>query len=262
MEIGAQLYTVRQYMQNLDDFAATLKKVSSMGFKSVQVSLGAVCPFEPEWLRDQLQKNGLVCAVTHVKNMDVVENLEQVVKEHAVYGCRNIGIGGMPGPMRNTLEGYEEFCKMYIPVAEKMRDMGVKFQYHNHEFEFNKVYGTSVMERMMEDFPADSVDFTLDVGWADFAGADVLKLIDTLSGRLSRIHLKDHADIPEDGSIEETRAYLRPIYEGKAPYDLYIPALKKAGCEYALIEQDKCYDEDPMDCLERSLRNIQARNIL
>ena len=262
MEIGAQLYTVRQYTQNLDDFAATLKKVAAMGFKSVQVSYGAVCPFEPEWLRDQLQENGLVCAMTHVNAVALTENYEKMVKDHEIFGCRHIGIGGMPGPMKHTLEGYKEFCKVYIPVAEKMRDLGAKFMYHNHEYEFDKVYGTSVMERMMEDFPADCVDFTLDVGWADFAGADVLKLIDTLSGRLSRIHLKDHADIPEDGSIEETRAYLRPIYEGKAPYDLYIPALKKAGCQYALIEQDKCYGEDPMDCLERSLRNIQARGIL
>ena len=31
MRIGAQLYTVREYMKNLDDFAETLKKVADIG---------------------------------------------------------------------------------------------------------------------------------------------------------------------------------------------------------------------------------------
>lgn len=259
MQIGAQLYTVRQYTQNLDDLAATLKKVAQMGYTSVQIS--GVCPFEPEWMRDQLQENGLVCAMTHTNSVRLREETEAVVKEHAIYGCRNIGIGGIPGPWRSSIEGYEEFRKAFLPVALKLRDLGAKFQYHNHWFEFDKVYGKNVIERMMEDFPEDSVDFTLDLGWAAYAGNDVVKMIENLSGRISRIHLKDYLDKPEDSDMA-TVVHLRPIYEGKLPYDDYFAALKKAGCEYALVEQDHCYEEDSMDCLERSLRNIQARNIL
>ena len=87
---------------------------------------------------------------------------------------------------------------------------------------------------------------------------DVLKLIDTLKGRLSRIHLKDFADKPADGSIT-TVAYLRPIYEGKLDYDAYIKALKAAGTEYMLVEQDWCYEEDEFGCLRRSFVNVTNR---
>lgn len=259
MHLGAQLYGVRQYTQNLDDFAATLKKVAQMGYTSVQVS--GTCPYEPEWLRDQLQENNLICALTHTNTQRMRDETEAVVKEHAVFGCRHIGIGGIPGPWRGSMEGYEEFRKAFLPVALKMRDMGAKFMYHNHWFEFDKLDGKDVIERILEDFPEDSVDFTLDLGWAAYANQDVLKMIDTLSNRLSRIHLKDWLDKPEDSDML-TAVYLRPIYEGKLPYDDYFAALKKIGCEHALVEQDHSYDEDSMVCLERSIQNIKARGIL
>ena len=118
--------------------------------------------------------------------------------------------------------------------------------------------GKDVLERILEDFPEDSIDFTLDLGWAGFAhdGNDqaVIDLIRTLKGRLSRIHLKDFADKPEH---IDTIAYLRPIFEGKLDYDAYIPELKAAGTEYMLVEQDWSYEEDEFECLRRSYVNVK-----
>lgn len=256
MQIGAQLYTVHNHTKTLEDFSATLKKVADIGYRSVQVS--GTCAYEPEWLRDELAKNNLVCAMTHIAPKRIIEETEDVVRQHAVFGCKHIGIGGMPVDMRGTLEGYNEFKKVYLPAAEKMRDLGAKLLYHNHWFEFDKLEGKDVIERILEDFPEDSIDFTLDLGWAAFANKDVLALIDMLKGRLSRIHLKDFADKPADGSIE-TPAYLRPIFEGKLPYEDYINALSKVGCEYMLVEQDWCYDEDEFECLKRSFENVTSR---
>lgn len=256
MEIGAQTYSVHERTQTLDGLADALTQIAQIGYRSVQIS--GTCPYEPEWLRDHLQENQLTCVLTHINPQRLAEDTENVVREHAIFGCKNIGIGALPQPMQGSLEGYEEFRRIYLPVALKLRDLGVKLHYHNHWFEFDKLEGKDLLQRILEDFPADSIDFTLDLGWADFAGADVLQLIDTLKGRLSRVHLKDYADKPEDGSIT-TIAYLRPIFEGKLPYEIFIPALKKAGCEYALVEQDYSYGEDPFDCLRRSYQHIFDR---
>ncbi len=256
MQIGAQLYTAYKHTQTLDGLAETLKKVADIGYRSVQVS--GTCPFDPLWLRDELQKNDLVCALTHVAPQKLMENAEQVVRDHAVFGCKHIGIGGMPVDMRNTVEGYEAFKKQFLPIALKMRDLGVKLLYHNHWFEFDKLDGKDVIERIFEDFPEDSIDFTLDLGWAAYAGKDVVALIDMLKGRLSRIHLKDFADHP-DWLKEEYEAYLRPVYDGKLDYDAYINALSKVGCEYMLVEQDWCFGADEFDCLRRSYVNVTSR---
>lgn len=256
MQIGAQLYTCCRHMQTLEGLESSLKKVSEIGYKTVQVS--GTCAYEPEWLRDKLAENGLKCVLTHIAPQRIAEEPEKVVAEHAVFGCDHIGIGMMPREMQGSVEGYNEFKKMILPAALKIRDLGAKLLYHNHWFEFNKLDGKDVLERMMEDFPEDSIDFTLDLGWAAFGGKDVPELIRTLKGRVSRIHLKDYADKLEDGSIT-TDAYLRPIYEGKLDYDAYIAALREAGCEYMLVEQDWCYDEDEFLCLKRSYENVTKR---
>lgn len=256
MQIGAQLYTVRKHFTNLEDFDKGLKTTADIGYKAVQVS--GTCAYDAYWLRDELQKYDLTCAITHIPPQRLMEELEKVVADHNVFGCKNIGIGSIPAPWFGSYEGYFEFRKVFIPIAEKIRDMGSKLMFHNHAMEFEDHDGDCIFNRLLEDFPADALDFTLDCGWADFAGQDVPKLIESLKGRLSRIHLKDYADLPADGSIEKA-PYMRPIYEGKMDYDAIINALKNAGTEYALVEQDNCYDEEPFECLRRSYNNVVAR---
>lgn len=256
MQIGAQLYTCHKRTQTLEDLDLSLRKIADIGYRSVQVS--GTCAFSPEWMRDELQKYGLECPVTHVSFDRIVNDTENVVREHAVFGCRRIGLSFLPQEMQGSMEGYEEYKKLMLPAALKMRDMGAKFCFHNHWYDFGDLGGKNVLEHMLADFPEDSIDFILDLGWAAFAEQDVLKLIEQFSGRLDCIHLKDYADMPADGSIT-TNAYLRPIFEGKLDYTAYIEALDKVGCKYMLVEQDYCYDEDEFECLRRSYENVTAR---
>lgn len=255
MQIGAQLYTAHNRTKTLVDFSKTLRKVSEIGYKSIQVS--GTCPYEPEWLRDELLKNDLKCVLTHIPPARFDEqSVSKIVSDHAVFGCKNIGIGSMPMLAEDIEERYNLFRDKFVPIAKEIRDCGAKLHFHNHYQEFQGPFAEkSVIDRMLEDFPEDSIDFTLDLGWAAWADVDVVALINKLDGRLSRIHLKDYLDeIPE--GIEESRVYLRPIYEGKLDYDTYINALSKVGCEYMLVEQDNCYGEDEFVCLRRSFENI------
>lgn len=258
MQIGAQLYTVHNHTKTLEGLAASLKKVADIGYKSVQVS--GTCPYEPEWLRDELEKNGLKCVVTHVPAMRLIEEgADKVVADHAVFGCKNIGIGMMPQLGDAELwseENYKLFCEKFIPVAERMHALGAKLHYHNHYQEFQGVFAQkNLIDRMLEDFPEGSLEFTLDLGWAAWAGQDIEKLIEKHNGHISRIHLKDYFDeIPE--GVVENRVYQRPVMEGKLPYEAYIKALAKTDCEYMLVEMDSCYAEDEFECLRRSYENV------
>ena len=53
MKIGAQMFTTRATCQTLEGFADTLKRIADIGYTTVQVS--GTCPYEGEWLRDQLK---------------------------------------------------------------------------------------------------------------------------------------------------------------------------------------------------------------
>ena len=109
MKIGAQLYTLRDYCTNLEDFADTLKKVAEIGYTVVQVS--GVCQYEPEWLANELKKNGLKCALTHWGANDIKDNTLEVLNKHRVFDCNYVGIGCMPpwATEENTYKFIEDF---------------------------------------------------------------------------------------------------------------------------------------------------------
>jgi sugar phosphate isomerase/epimerase len=71
MELGAQLWTVREHTQTLADFAEALRKIADIGYKNIQVS--GTCKHEPDWLETQLRTAGLRCVVTDYGNPVIPE---------------------------------------------------------------------------------------------------------------------------------------------------------------------------------------------
>ena len=184
MEIGAQLFTLRNFCTNLTDFSETLKKVADIGYKTVQVS--GVCPYEPEWLAAELKKNDLRCVLTHT---NVAADPLQTAKNHDVFDCKYAGLGYYH--FDGGWENYNAFIQQYTPIAQTLKDNGKYFMYHNHNREFQKLDGKFIMSRMAEDMPADLMGFTVDTFWVQYGGCDPVQWITDLAGRVPCIHLKD-----------------------------------------------------------------------
>ena len=251
MVIGAQLYTVRDFAKDLDGFSETLKKVADIGYKTVQVS--GTCEYEALWLKEELQKSGLSCVLTHIPPAALIENTEKVCADHDVFSCKNIGLGAMPGGGKVTDEIYEKFVSDFMPVAKKIDELGFKFFYHNHAFEFSKSSdGKLFIDKIAEAFPAELLNFTLDTFWVHFAGADVCEWIEKLSGRVECVHLKDMA------ATFNNRNRMAPIGYGNMNFEKIISKSELAGSKYLLVEQDDCYEEDPFACLKKSYDYLRA----
>ena len=246
MRIGAQLYTVREYMKNLDDFAETLKKVADIGYTTVQVS--GACEFEPEWLKEQLAKNGLECHLTHTAGPKMLADPAKVAADHKVFGCKYIGIGSMPGNLKdNGHQVFEDFVKNYKPVAQAFTAAGEYFMFHNHHAEYTMQHdGKNYMQLLGEAFAPEEMGFTLDTYWAQFAGEDPAAEIRRMAGRLPCIHYKD-MEILEDGTKRFTW-----VGGGVLDFEKITEAAQAAGTKYIFIEQDNCFGEDPFVCLKKS----------
>jgi len=250
MVIGAQLFTVRDFAKDLDGFAETLKRVADIGYQIVQVS--GTCDFEAEWLRGELEKNGLSCVLTHTKPAEIIENTETVCKNHDVFGCKNIGLGAMPGG-KVTDELYEKFVSDFKPAAEIMKVNGHKLFYHNHAFEFTKsADGKLFLDKILEEFSPELLGVTFDTYWAQFAGADVSDWLLRLSGRVECVHLKDMV------ATFNNKNRMAPVGHGNMNFEKIIAAAETAGAEYLLVEQDDCYEENPFDCLKKSYDYLAA----
>ena len=245
MEIGAQFYTVRQQCQTLEDFAETLKKVADIGYRNVQIS--GTCPYPAQWLKDQLDKNGLKCVLTHIPVPRLTGETDQVIADHKVFGCGHIGLGWWAFDPEKDMS-YDQWKQLFPPVARKIHDAGLLFMYHNHDQEFKRLDGKLILERLAEEVPADQMGFTLDTFWVQAGGGDPAQWLEKLSGRVPVIHLKDYAYGRQMAVVGEGNINFARVFE-KA---------EAAGTQYMLVEQDDCHGEDPVECLRRSYQNLRS----
>ncbi len=244
MKIGVQFYTIREFAKDLDSLAESLKRVADIGYTTVQIS--GTCPYEGDWLAEQLKKTGLSCVITHSDPAKIASETEAVIAKHALFNCNGIGIGGY------SMEKYDEFVSLFKPAGRKIADSGKFLSYHNHDREFQRAAdGKTYMQKLVEDFDKDELKFTLDTYWVQAGGGDPIQWIRDLEGRIPCIHFKD---------MGYDRLML-PVGEGNMNFDGIIKACLDTGVEYALVEQDNCNGEDPFDCLIRSYRYLKAQGL-
>ena len=247
MQVGAQLYTLRDYCQNERDFRESMKRVAEIGYKTVQIS--AIGPIPQKTVRDICDSFDLKIVLTHTPPDRVLYDTDNVIAEHDILGCKHIGIGAMPGKYLEP-DWIERFAVDYLEPARKIAAAGKLFMYHNHDFEFQRFNGKYILEYLLDAFSPDELGITLDTYWVQVAGCDVEDWIERLSGRLPCVHLKDLEMI-------SGKPYMSPVMEGNLNFPKYLKAFEKAGTEYLLVEQDDCIGS-PFACLKKSYDNLKA----
>lgn len=257
MYIGAQLYTIREFMKDEASMAESLKKIADIGYRYVQVS--GTGPYDPQWMREELDKNGLVCVITHTNQERMIREPEAVAKEHEILGTDYIGIGMYD--IRKV--GIDGFAERFKPVAECFKRHGKLLMYHNHDLEFEKLDGELIMDRLLETFSAEEMGFTLDTFWVQAGGADPAWWLRKLAGRVPCVHFKDMGfrSNPEEAFSVGRGRIMLPVGEGNMNNEAIIAAALDSGVKYALVEQDNCNGEDPFDCLRRSYRYLIAQGL-
>lgn len=249
---GAQFYTLREFCKTPQALSESLKKVADIGYTTVQLS--GVCAYEPDWMAEELSKNGLQCVLTHYDLNKIRTEPEKTVSDHKIFGCRYVGIGCMPGGLRAP-EDYDNFVAGYKEAAAKIAASGGYLMYHNHHMEFMKAPdGKLYIEKLAEAFAPEEMGFTLDSYWIQYGGGDPAEWISKLSGRVPCIHLKDMA-------IVDRQQRMAVVGEGNINFDRILKKAEEAGTKYLLVEQDDCYGEDPFECLRRSYLNLKATGI-
>lgn len=245
MQIGAQFFTIREYCKTLPDFAESLKKVADIGYRTVQIS--GTCPYEPQWLKEQLDLNGLKCVITHTNAKRLVKETEAVAKDHDIFDCKYVGLGSYSF---NPEEGhsFEDFMETYVPVAQRLKECGKYFMYHNHAHEFKRLDGKLIFDKITQSVPADILGFTMDTYWVQVGGGDPAQWLEKLAGRIPVIHLKDCA----------WGQQMAVVGEGNINFDRVFEKAEAGGTMYMMVEQDNCNGEDPFDCLKRSYQNLKA----
>jgi len=242
--VGAQLYTVRKQMQKPKDIEKTLTCIAQIGYEYIQCS---GFPYEAAWMRELCDSLGLKVRLTH--GSDILGDTENVIKNHKILGCPYVGVGGM-GKEYRSAEGARQFLKDFTPAMEKLHEAGLKFQYHNHAWEFQRFGGERFYDILVGESDPALMGFTLDTYWAHYAGMDVPALARGMKGRIDVCHYKDMV------LVNDREQRFAAIGDGNMCWEAIAAAFEEAGCQYAFIEQDDCYDKDPVEELGRSWRYL------
>lgn len=251
--VGAQLYTVRDFTQTPADVRATFEKVAKIGYRSVQVS--GTCPMDAGELASIAKDTGLTIALTHTPYDRFVKELDKVMEEHATFGCKIIGLGSMPDQYRTGAEGADAFVKEFNAIAKELKKNGFLFGYHNHAFEFQRFDGRYVFDRLVEDTDPEAFQFIIDTYWLQYGGMSPERIIRSLKGRIATLHLKD-LKIENYFDIK-----MAEIFNGNLDWPGIVAAAKGAGTPWYMVEQDIC-PGDPFESLTISYNNLAKSGLL
>ena len=250
-QVGAQLYTVREFTQTVEGMRDALRKVAEIGYKAVQVS--GFGPMDAKEVAAALQEYGLDCVSTHTSWDRFLNDLDAVIEEHKLWGCPHPAIGGLPKEYF-SLDGLKRFARELPPIAERLAEEGMTFSYHNHNHELAWYDGKPWLELLYDAIDPRHLKVEIDTYWIQAGGGDPAAWVRRYPGRQPLLHLKDMVVTPE----REQR--FAKIGEGTSTGPLSWRR-KEASVEWYLVEQDQCYGRDPFESLAISYRNLQGMGL-
>lgn len=250
--MAIQLYTLRDHIQNAEDFDATLARLSAMGVKDVQISGIGDIPAEVQ--KEILDKHGMKVCVTH-KSIDwMKDDIDGIMAHHKTIDCDAIGIGSAPLESRGCTRAVRSFIKETGEIGKVFKENGLTFNYHNHAFEFYKLddYTHCMMDMLIDETDPELFYFIPDVAWIHYGGQNPVDVLKRLKGRVKVLHFKDYI-IDENGyrkfvSLGQGVVNLKECYD--IACELEIP--------YIAYEQDCDWkDDDPFASTEESWAFMQ-----
>lgn len=240
--IGAQYFTLRDYVKTIEEFEETCRRISEIGYKIVQIS---AVPLDAAQMRPVLDRYGLEVVTTHRSFDDFQKDLGEIMDYNRTLGCKLCGVGSMPGWARENGENLSRFIREANEAAAQLAKEGLTFGYHNHAMEFAKIDGRFIMDRLIEETDRDAFRFIVDTYWLQVAGMDPASFIRKLGERAMAIHFKD-LKVNADNSTE-----MAEVGEGNLDWDGIIAACQEAGAKWALVEQDVC-QRNPFESMKMS----------
>lgn len=237
MKLGAQLFSLRDFIQTPEDLKKTFMKVKEIGYENVQLSGNA--PMSADDILAASEESGLPIVCTHSPYERIVDDTDALIADHKHFGCPVIGLGMIPRDFRGTLEGAERFFAALEKPVAKILDAGLNFAYHNHAIEFEPLADSDeILYDIMLDRCTDW-HFIGDTHWFARAGVSPIEYIRKIGGpRLVNIHYKDMLS-EEDRSI-------CACGKGILDFKEITAVCEEIGVKNVLVEQDNAVKmEDP-----------------
>lgn len=261
VRVGLQLYSARDSLAR--DPWGTLARLAEAGFTHLEaanhraltdpgVGFGVAAPE----LRSRLADLGLSIVGCHVNPLEP-DILPRALDYQAELGNTQFGcdIEFFPyGDRDYVLRRAERFNR----VGALARERGMRFYYHNHFQEFQRVGDDYVYDLILEQTDPDLVLLEIDTYWMHRAGQDPVAWMERCADRVILLHQKDFpADAPQplnlfEGVVSPTETIDMAVFEERKDERCFVEIgtgvlpiqriLDAAGAlpnlDYLILEQD------------------------
>ncbi|MFM2231529.1 MAG: hypothetical protein RJB31_230 [Bacteroidota bacterium] len=262
---GIQLYSVRADMKA--DPLGTLKQLSDMGYRHVEHANYANRKFYG-WTVSEFKKilNGFgmsmpsghtVLDARHwdASKKDFTNEWKYTVEDAAAMGQSFVISPWLEESKRKNMSDLKSFMEIFNRSGELCKKFGMKFGYHNHDFEFNeKVEGKVLFDIILAETDPNLVMQQLDIGNMLNGGAKALDVMKQYPGRFESMHVKDEIKATEGHEPFESTI----LGKGVVPIKSIIDLGRASGTKHFIIEQESYQGKTPLVCAEEDI-NIMKK---
>ncbi|GGG13682.1 sugar phosphate isomerase [Paenibacillus albidus] len=243
-QIGIQMYTLRDRTQQ--DFLGTLREVADLGYEAVEFA--GYFGVSAKELRDTLDGLGLAAPSAHIGlDFSGLTEMKSALSREIEYaqelGLQYIITPSAPVPQNPSLDDVKRLIPFFEQASELVVAAGLKYGYHNHAYEFQKVDGKAIIDIWLESIPEERMIAEFDLGWVQVGGASPADYISRYAGRVPIVHIKDFGA----GGVE------KELGQGEVDFQKVFDLADASGILYYMVEQEVYISsslESAKDCLE------------
>jgi sugar phosphate isomerase/epimerase len=261
--VALQLYSVRDEMKA--DPRGTLEALAEMGYTHVEHANYVDQRFygwTAEEFRKVLNELDLLMPSGHTvlagnhwdeQQKDFTDEWKKLVDDAAYMGQEYVVSPWLDPSLRQTHDDLLRFMEVFNRCGELCNKSGMRFGYHNHDFEFSeKLNDETIFDIMMKNTDADKVVMQLDMGNMYIAGARAKDVLDKYPGRYDNIHIKDMIRSEGGEGYESTI-----IGKGLVGVQEVTDMAYGMGTKLFIIEQEAYQGLPPMECMKQNLAIIK-----
>ena len=156
-QISLQLYTVRE--ETARDMAGTLRRISEIGYPAVE--LAGYGDLAPQALKAILDDLDLRASGAHVPLDSWVREPETVLADMHTLDCVHAIVPSAPPERRRDEASVAGLAKDLNRWGDLGRREGVTLSYHNHDFEFAPLDGTTMWDVLIRETDPELVHLEL-----------------------------------------------------------------------------------------------------
>lgn len=254
--IGVQLWSVREDMKK--DPAGTLAAVAKMGYREVEpfgYDAGSLFGVSYPDFSKMLKDNGLTMPSTHssvtLKNYDETKKDITDATKKWVDAAGGLGVKYLINPYMADTERPDiaKLVKVYEAMGRYCKKAGLKFAYHNHNFEYEQrgPDGRLLVEWLLHEVDPTLMCMQMDIYWVHHAKNNPLDWFRLYPGRWELCHAKDQADTDKGESIE--------VGDGVIDFKTIFQHSQEAGLQHYVVELEN-YVTTPIQGIDKARKGL------